>query len=154
MGTFMGADVEKRTTLSSRNYSSTPCSGSRGFFSPAGRAIIRGEIGRHKRASVSTVSAVQSYRSMIYNLVNVYTVYLKWTQKRPSIYTDFHTRICITGSRRKCKTLSFKYISMLTARVSAVPKIKISPVSATPSATSPPLFPRVLQLREEKRRAS
>lgn len=42
-------------------------------FLAAGRVIIRGKIGSHKRTTFSL--AVQSYCFMIYNHVNVYTVY-------------------------------------------------------------------------------
>ena len=42
-------------------------------FLAAGRVIIRGKIGSHKRTTFSL--AVQSYCFMIYNRVNVYTVY-------------------------------------------------------------------------------
>lgn len=59
-----------------------------------------------------------------------YTVYLNWIQKRLSIYAyRFPHTYLHFFSRRECKILSFKYISMLTARVAIETKIKISTVS-------------------------
>lgn len=59
-----------------------------------------------------------------------YTVYLNWIQKRLSIYAyRFPYTYLHFFSRRECKILSFKYISMLTARVAIETKIKISTVS-------------------------